>query len=116
MTFVIEYWPPLRLIALPPNVHASVGSVDDTVTNLMIIFLDAASTVTLGSSAMLGFTVALAPAAAGAAAALDYVTLTTGSVIYLVKGYYRIQQNTFFYACKFIHEKRPGSWTTVTSL
>ena len=63
-TLLIEYWPPLSVIGLPPNVHASVGSVDETVENLMIIFLDAGSTVTFGSSDKLGFTVALAPAPA----------------------------------------------------
>lgn len=66
-TLFIEYWPPVSETGLPANVHVSVGSVDDTVANLMIIFLDAASTVTFGSSAKLGFTVALAPDAAAAA-------------------------------------------------
>jgi len=92
-TLLIEYWPPLRVIGLPPNVHARVGSVDETVVNLMIIFLDAGSTVTLGSSDKLGFTVALAPAAAAvvvvvvvsAAAALRDVTATTTG--YLMHAY-----------------------------
>ena len=81
---VIEYWPPVSAIALPANVHAMVGSVDETVANLMIIFFDAASTVTFGSSATLGFTVAFASAfvstaaaaAAAPAAALGDVTAT----------------------------------------
>jgi len=72
-TLLIEYWPPARVIALPPNVHDSVGSVDDTVANLMIIFLDAASTVTFGSSGKLGLTVAAPPAAAAAVAAVAAV-------------------------------------------
>jgi len=88
MTLVIEYWPPPSVMALLANVHASVGSVDDTVTKVMIIFFDAASTVMFGSSGKLGLTVALPPAAAAAApaapaaAALNDVTTTTRSVFY----------------------------------
>ena len=87
-------------MALPPNVQASVGSVDDAVANLMIIFLVAASTVTLGSSSKLGLATAAAlPSAAAAAVAapaaatlndvianiLVYlVTVTTGSLSFAV--------------------------------
>ena len=80
-TLFIEYWPPLIEMALPPNVHDSVGSVDDTVTNLMIIFLDAASTVTFGSSAKLGFTVAFASPAAAAAVVVVVVSAVAAAAL-----------------------------------